>query len=367
MLTVYGVTYDHTTNYGSCLQAYALQTAIERTIVSDEKCIYKLIPVQTLLETSKTDLKGKVKELIYNYYRKQFEGFENKHMKFADVRNMEDLAFLNQQADAFVCGSDVIWNPDYNRNLGVYYLDFAEKYRFSYAASFGKAELGESDLKWIRDKLASFDEISCREKSGVEIIRKNFNRSAEQTVDPVLLLTREDWDRIACDVKKKRTKGYIFVYTTLVNEKLNEFVKKLQKETGLKVIYSAFSINVAVNQKVVKVQAPEEWLGLLKNAEYVVTNSFHATAFSVLYHRKFFTFTKPGKRKGINIRMNDFLENLNLGERMISSVPDRFDLTETDYNEADLKLESLREESIRFLRRNLEKAYRQKMNTKEKR
>ena len=365
MVCIYGITFDHTTNYGSCLQAYALQTAVERIAVLNERCSYRLIPLQTLLEIPPANFIGKIKRFVYRYYRKQFEEFENRYMKFADVKKVEELTLLNRQADVFMCGSDVVWNPDYNRKAGAYYLDFAEKYKFSYAASFGKTEFGEDDYKWIREKLESFDEISCRERSGVEIVRKCLNRSAELVVDPVLLLTKEDWNSIVNgSVNTRRTEKYIFVYLTQKNREFNDFVSKIQKETGLKVIRSAFSINVALDQKVFMVQKPDQWLGLLKNAEYVITNSFHATAFSVLFHKKFFTFTQPGRKKGINIRMHDFLDGLNLGERMISSVPDSLDLTDIDFSEADCKLENMRQESIRFLQRNFENAYRQRNDYK---
>ena len=137
-------------------------------------------------------------------------------------------------------------------------------------------------------------------------------------------------------------------------------MKVLHNKTGLKVIRSAFAPGQVINQRIIQVQKPEEWLQLMRDAEYVITNSFHATAFSVLFHKKFFTFTRPGRKKGINIRMHDFLDGLNLGERMISSVPDSLDLTDLDFSEADCKLENMRQESIRFLQRNLENAYRQK-------
>ena len=127
MVCIYGITFDHTTNYGSCLQAYALQTAVERITVLNERCSYRLIPLQTLLETPPANFAGRIKRIVYWYYRKQFEEFENRYMKFADVKKVEALTLLNQQADAFMCGSDVVWNPDYNRKAGAYYLDFAQK------------------------------------------------------------------------------------------------------------------------------------------------------------------------------------------------------------------------------------------------
>lgn len=362
MLDIYGITFDHTTNYGSCFQAYALQKAIEGMIIENERCEYRLIPILHLSPSRKPDFVQRIKNLFYRLHRIQFRTFEDNNMKFADVNHVKELSLLNNAADGFVCGSDVIWNPDFTGRNGAYYLDFAKKYKFSYAASFGKTELGPEDCEWIKEHLKSFDQISCRERSGVEIVKRCANRSAELVVDPVLLLTENDWNRL---IEKRRSDKYIFVYITHKISGLNAFVKVLHNKTGLKVIRSAFAPGQVINQRIIQVQKPEEWLQLMRDAEYVITNSFHATAFSVLFHKKFFTFIRPGREKGINIRMNDFLEELNLGERMVSSVPDNPDLTDIDFTVADRRLESLRRESLHFLQRNLENIYRQKFSTNE--
>jgi len=362
MLSIYGVTFDHTTNYGTCFQAYALQKTIEGMIIENERCEYRLIPLQRITPSRKPNFEQRIKNVFYSLHRLQFKAFEENNMKYADISHVKELSLLNNAADGFVCGSDVIWNPYFTGRNGAYYLDFAKKYKFSYAASFGKTEFGPEDYEWIKDHLKSFDQISCRERSGVEIVKRCTDRSAELAADPVLLLTKNDWNRL---IGKRRSDKYIFVYITHKIKGLNKFVKLLQKETGLKVIRSAFAPGQVIDQRIIQVQKPEEWLQLLRDAEYVVTNSYHSTVFSVLFHKKFFTFTMPGRKKGINIRMSDFLEDLNLGERMISSVPDHPDLTNIDFSQADRKLESLRRESIGFLQRNLESVYRQKYHTNE--
>ena len=177
MFNIYGVTYDHTTNYGSCLQAYALQTAIEKIRLGEkaEVCRYMLIPLSKLKEYPKwkyTSVFGAANYALNKLHRLPFVTFEHSHMKFAPITSFSQLDALNDTADAFVCGSDVIWRPEYNRNLAAYYLDFAKKYKFSYAASFGRTDIEESLYEVIGQRLSSFDAISVREPFCAEIVRR---------------------------------------------------------------------------------------------------------------------------------------------------------------------------------------------------
>ena len=115
-----------------------------------------------------------------------------------------------------------------------------------------------------------------------------------------------------------------------------------------------------------QIPSPEEWLQLLRDAEYVVTNSFHATAFCIVFHKKFFTVVNGEKNKGINVRMYDFLHTIGLEGRMLNSVPDQIDLSDIDYSNTNKTIEKMREESMSFLRRNLEAAYQQKIESEKK-
>lgn len=356
MLRVCGVTFDHTINYGSCFQAYALQTAIENLQIRGEQCEYGLIPVQTLLDYPvKRSWQRNVIKPILKLHRTQFVPFEKKCMKYVPVSRLTDLPRLNEQMDVFVCGSDVVWNPDFNHGLGAFYLDFAYKYKFSYAASFGKAEIPDEIITSIRPKLSQLNDISVRESSGITLVKQCTGKQATLVADPVLLLNKNDWNKVAEPFTSNEK--YIFVYVTHLNQTIRDFISKLHKKSGLKIVYSAYGPGQALRLGIIQVQKPERWLQQLREAEYVITNSFHATAFSVLFHKKFFTVVHGEKGQGINVRMNDFLNSMGLEDRIFSAVPETIDLNEIQFSEADKKIEALRQKSLDYLQTNLEKAY----------
>ena len=359
MLRVCGVTFDHTTNYGSCFQAYALQTAIEKIRVQGEGCSYQLVPMHKLKDYPKGDLlRSLLVKPFLMLHRTQFVPFEKRYMKFAPVSTLKELPFLNEETDVFVCGSDVIWNPDFNSGVDAYYLDFARKYKFSYAASFGKAEIPEETFGKIGEMLRSFDAISVRETTGREIAARCVDKPIRVVADPVLLLDRDEWDRLLPPLSGEDR--YIFVYVTHLNDTITRFIDELKKVTGLKVVQAINGPKQGLRQGVLQVQKPEEWFRLLKGASFVITNSFHATVFSVLYHKRFFTVVRGNKSASINVRMNDFLNVVGLEDRMFSTVPERFDLGEINFQHADAVIGKMRQESIAFLQENLEAAYTRK-------
>lgn len=364
MLQIYGVTYDHTVNYGSCFQAYALQTAIEKINTNGEHWKYELIPLGFIKSHhTKRNLKRTLIQFFLWLHRHQFATFEKTHMKYAPVERMSDLPSLNNQADAFVCGSDVIWNNDFNFGESAYYLDFARKYKFSYAASFGKADVNEMDFARLAQYFASFDSISIRESSGAEIIKNLYRNPIHVVVDPVCLLTADEWEKICRRTLAK--KKYIFVYSTTplaeLNIKIKRFVAKLEKRTGLKSIWATWPIKNTLKHKRLQIQTPEHWLEQLKDAEYVVTNSFHATMFSLIFHKKFFTVVRGEKDSGVNVRMNDMLKQVSLVDRIYTTIPEVIDTDDIDFDHADRRISALRKEALAFLKDNLEAAYHQKM------
>ncbi len=365
MLRVCGITYDHTNNYGSCLQAYALQKAIENTKLSNgSNCSYQLIPIKTFKEYNHLSMSRLIILPLLRLHHSQFSPFEREFLRFAPVTCLQDLPQLNENTDAFICGSDVIWNPDQNLNLSAFYLDFAKKYKFSYAASYGKAEITDQLLTKVRPYLEEFDAISVREASGAEVVRRCVNKTVRIVSDPVLLLNKDEWNSLI--PQSAPEKGCIFVYITHLSKALKTFLDVLQRKTGLRIVYAAAGPKQALKQGMLQVQKPQRWLQQLRDAEYVVTNSFHATAFSVMFHKKFFTVVNGDKAKGINVRMNDFLNSLGLGDRIFSSVPEEIDVGEVNYSGVDEKIATLREKSLSFLRENLEAAYRQKMELEAK-
>ena len=363
MLRVCGITYDHTVNYGSCLQAYALQEAVRNTkLPNGEKCSYGLIPIRTFKDWPAPMSLARVFLFpMIAFHRTQFSSFEKKHLNFVPVKSIKDLPELNMNADAFVCGSDVIWNPDLNYGLDAFYLDFARKYKFSYAASFGKSEVSNQVIEQTKKHIQSFNSISVREEAGLNILRKCTEKPIKVVCDPVILIDNSKWESLLA--QNTHQERFIFVYITHISSSFKMFLDQLSSTTGLKIVYAAYGPKQALKQGMLQVQTPEKWLHLLHDAEYVVTNSFHATAFSVLFHKKFFTVVKGDKAKGINVRMNDFLNTIGLPDRIFSDIPEQLDLSEIDYAPVDEKIEEMRTESLQFLQKNLEAAYQQKLES----
>lgn len=354
-MKVCGVTYTHSPNYGTCLQAYALGTAIRGIETGGEPCEYEVIPVQMLKDYPINGLADVVIKPFLWWCRLPFRKFYKEKMKYAPVSYLKQLPSLNDRFDAFICGSDVIWSQNFNKGVKAYFLDFATKYKFAYAASFGRADISKPYLDMIRPLVDRLDSIAVREQSGVEITHRCTDKPVETVADPVLLLDRKKWEAVATE--RRDRKPYIFVYVTHINEEINGFVKKLKRQTGLKCVWTVSGPKQAIKKGILQLQSPQRWLRGLMDAEYVVTNSFHATAFSVLFHKKFFTVVHGEKGQGINVRMNDFLNSMELEDRIFSAVPETIDLNEIQFSEADKKIEALRQKSLDYLQTNLEKAY----------
>ena len=371
-MLIYGVTFDSSTNYGSCFQAYALQTSIEKIQINGIPCSYRLIPAKQfpLLRNARAiSHSSLVKRLlmapVWDFHRLQFRSFDKKYMHYAEISRYADLPKLNNSADAFVCGSDVIWNPDQNgERTSYYYLDFARKYKFSYAASFGKSDINAVYLTKITPHLNEFQAISVREESSAITARKCTNIPINIVLDPVLLLSIDDWKALLAT--KKTMDKYIFVYETHFNQTIRDFVKAIQKITGLKVVFHTTGPKQALKKGVLQIAKPEVWLQQLYNASYIVTNSFHATAFSVIFHKDFYTVVSGDKSSGINVRMNDFLKSIGLSDRLYNECPAEILNNTPDFTYADTKIEAMRKESLAFLQHNLEAAYQEMIKSEKK-
>ena len=373
MVKVCGVTFDHTTNYGSCLQAYALQNVIEGMEIGGEKCQYQLIPRRTF-PTKRYKAKNPmvmaklfVLKQLTAYRRKQFASFEDRYMHFANCHNRDELPKLNDLSDAFVCGSDVIWNFSYTKADPIFFLDFAKKYKFSYAASFGKADINydfdgvklpDSPEALYSKYLPTLNAISVREKTGLEIVKRFTNKEAALVCDPVILLDSDDWKRIIPPPKKRGR--YIFAYNTSIKPNFSAFLKRLQQQTGLPVIHVTWTAKDAIKQRCMYCPSPDVWLSDLLNAEYVVTNSFHATAFATIFHKSFYTVMQDGKNSRTNVRLYDFIHEMGLDERIYSSVPANIDLASPKFDHADQRIAQWRDQSLQYLRENLSSALMEK-------
>ena len=353
MVKIGTLTLHYPYNYGSALQAFALQKELEHLGYDSEN--YKIFRFHQYFKRPKT----MISDLVYlrkNLKRRRaFKAFTVSHLKVTKkrYRNSHNLEQLNNCMDAFIVGSDQVWNFECTGGVDlVYFLNFVDSKhkKIAYAPSMGQSDQSERDLKTIKPMLEAFDELSVREKSKQSELERLVDRKFEVVLDPTLLLSRRDYIPLMTSEKEEE---YIFVYLLEPNEELVQYATNLAQRSGLKVVY----ISNITKKQIFKTVAsenvygvgPDEFLTKLHGARYVVTNSFHATIFSILFKKKFVTF----KTKKSFPRMLDLLKRLGLEDRIMSS---NFSMDkDIDFNSVDELLENLKKKSILFLRDALSK------------
>ena len=366
------ITCQHVYNYGATLQAYALQAYLESLGHEVEIIDYRL-PVHVRYEIFTPYPQGRVYEAVRRIpllryvvcpYRnrkmwltwgrkKGFDSFDRHYLHLSPhiYRTIEGLRQNPPYADIYIAGSDQIWNThSENGKSPAYYLDFGPEHvrRVAYAASLATSEIAPGWEEFVKEEVSKFDAVSVREKTGVELLRRLGISNVCQVLDPVFLLSREEWLRMAGMAKgyDKIRHPYVFLYDFLGNDnKIRGFAKRMAKECGLKIVsvndferrdYADININDA---------GPLEFLSLLSGAQCVISNSFHATAFSVIFQKDFYTFGLVGHHN--SSRMTDFLSGLGLGGRY---NPQSMPGSDLDYVKASGLLEEQIDESKPFLK-----------------
>lgn len=243
--------------------------------------------------------------------KKNFDEFEKRYLPLTKkcYRSNEELKESPPFADVYLAGSDQIWNTLFqNGRDPAFYLDFAPKssVKASYAASFATEDIleewKESTKRWLNE----LDFISVRESSGMNIIRKLGINNGKLVMDPVFLLENGFWEKLISEYSAKE--AYLLLYDFDGNVDINEYAKKIAEERSLQ-IYSIF--NTPIADCCCMDTGPLEFLQLVYNAEYVISNSFHATAFAIIFEKPFAVFERKEK---INTRLLDLLNMLNLCE-----------------------------------------------------
>lgn len=353
-------------NYGSILQAYATQKAIEKLGHESEIINYVRYDEQgknisdTMLRRNKKwnsniILRSIYKILqtpVYNGTYKAFEKFRNGFLKESEqlYSSDEDLRML-PEADVYCTGSDQVWgiigNVDYDKN---YFLDFASgKKCISYAASFGKSDLSEKLKQDLSNLLKKYSSVLVREKSAKELLG-NFGVKAEQVLDPTLLLNKEEWEKVT-DNSIKDT-GYVLIYQLHNNKKLEKYAKEFADRTGRKLIRISVSwLYMFKSGKLVYLPTPGEFLGYFKNCDYVITDSFHATVFSIIFNKEFVDVLP----KGTGTRIVSLLEILGLENRVVDDYND-FSIIDKmiDYTLVKKKLKQEQIKSLELLKDSIE-------------
>lgn len=351
------------TNYGSLLQALATQKVIEKMgyeceivnyIREDESYSKHEI---TLLKNKPNWYNNPIKRMAYLLLRqpesilagKKFEKVRNNVLNLSELYvTKKELHNNPPKADIYMTGSDQVWGPVENGSYdSSYCLSFASENskKISYAASFGHTDMTEKLSKYFQKYLDEYNHIAVREESAVEII-KELGYEAKQVLDPTLLMNAEEWDEY---VGEKINGRYVLVYQLHNDKSLGEYAKKVAKAKGIPLIRVSVSMH-QINRPGKLVWAPDmgTFLSYIKNAECMITDSFHGTAFAINFNTPFVEVL-PNNNTGT--RNMSILKLTGLSERILRNRDDiELANQKIDFSYANKILDNERKKSNEILK-----------------
>ena len=370
--------YHNNYNFGGLLQAYALPTALRKYLgVSAEQIDYVFEPEEIeIKETSSVfgviyKIGGTVFNILernnFNKRKKSFEQFikEIPHSnKIYEYGNIIDS--LNEY-NAFICGGDQIWNdckkmPWFSMNdSSVFTLQFVPKQikKIAYAPSMAVLDLTDEFKQQFSVGVNRLDRVSVREKRSLAILKELANKPVTVAVDPVLLLKESDWFQ---EIKYlKKNKKYILCYLLSDSISQRKAATKLAKELNCKIITFPHILANMVRKCDLffgdihdYTSGPREFVSLIKNAEMVITDSFHACVFSMIFKTPFAVFERviTGKKGNMNSRIYDFLEEYHLENQLVTEkeLADMKEIPKIDFTYAHEHWVKRREESLEYLK-----------------
>lgn len=357
------------TNYGGILQAYALQTVLERMghevyLIDRQKYPIHLPLWKAPLSYSKRILKNIIGKPCTIFYERQYnieypiesqntDIFINKYIRFIKAKHLKDLQSV--RLDAIVVGSDQVWRPVYDKHIENAYLKFASNWdikRVAYAASFGtdEWEYSKSQTLICKNLIRQFDAVSVREQSGIDMCRRYFDVEAEHVLDPTFLLNAEDYIHLFKDSKVPQNRGNLLCYILDNSLEKEALITKIAKEKQL----IPFIVNSNVEDKSLKLESRiqpsvEQWLRGFYDAEFVVTDSFHGCVFSIIFNKPFIVF--GNYKRGLS-RFTSLLGMFGLENRFITQ---KTDLTnEIEWERVKSVLRKRKSQSESFLKQSLD-------------
>lgn len=361
------LTFQDANNYGASLQLYSLYKKIEELGFKPEVINYKCPGL--ILQFEKKTLKNSsgIKNYIaHNIYimlrKKRAQNFQlfRKRMVFSNACDNKAISYECKNFEKVIVGSDQVWNPVCSKADRVYLLDFCipNEKKYCYAPSFGTTNNFDAFGKNAADCLLTINNLSCREMSGKEFVTKTLHIPCEVVLDPVFFGGGDFWG-----IAKKHcsNNNYIFLYNLRNSKRLVAFTKELSRTTGLKVIvinYSMRSELITLGRFIhLENGGPEEFVNLIYNASYVVTDSFHATAFSILFEKAFYVdYVDDNSDNNTNSRMSSLLGMLGMEDRVILNTK-KININQPKFTNAKEKLEGLIEASHLYLSKILSKKH----------
>ena len=361
-------------NYGAELQAFATQKILQMMGYDAEIIDYlfyknprhKRTPLSA--PTAKMSMRKHLKERLYpivanwkalkfrNAQSKRDEKFEQFHRDNTKqsecYRTLDELKAAKLDYDVIMSGSDQVWNPGIYSSLDPYLLRFGtrEMKRIAYASSFGVSNVPDDVVEYYRESLSDYSAIGVREDKAVDLVKRLSGKNARQVLDPTLLLNREQWMQVAKPVQLPYKK-YILIYELANVPYIKQLALHISKETGLPIVRICKNASVEdVEPEITNIidAGPAEFLSLFDRAEYVVTNSFHGTAFSINFGRNFYTVIPNGKDN--NSRQRSILKLMGCEERLVKEGSSFPKIIPAETDKIGNRLDAERINSLNFLK-----------------
>lgn len=369
-------------NFGSQLQAYATQLLFDKLGIKNEticidglkreinKAKYKYFLSKIFDGQVVADKLSTVKKLLAKIFKRDyalnmnerndaFRLFEKEKFHLSRVfKSKRELKKYAYDYSAFVVGSDQLWLPS-NIEADYYTLNFVptDICKISVSTSFGVASLPNKQAKKAKTFLNRFDYISVREKTGQSLVKKITGKDATVVCDPTLMFSSDEWS-CQLPVERYSDEPYIFCYFLGNNPEQREWVKKVKKETGFKIIQLQHCDEYIKSDESFPDEAPFhvgpiEFVQLIRDAEFVFTDSFHCSVFSILFEKKFFVFRRYSKDSIVstNGRIYSLLSQVELEGRLLyatESVEKKI-VEDINYSIVKEKLSDLRAASYAWL------------------
>lgn len=316
-------------NYGANLTAYALQQLIKDSFLLDN-----------------SDFQQNLRDSAQNFH----QIFAKNYLKTSTIcRNTSSFLNLNKNCNIFIVGSDQVFRPHLNKRISdTFLLEFAnvKTKKIAFSASFGKDkesflnETSKEKLQQIKSSLKTFDFISVREKSGVEICKDVFDVDSELIIDPVFILEKSKYDNLIHNSKKDFSGKIVSCMFEKKDNALDKFLKDKYKKNVIELWASNLSV--------------EDWLNAIKNCDFLVTNSYHAMCFAIIFNKPFIALSKD---MGASARFESLFEMLNIKDQSINDIKEIYErncIFEVDYDVVNKLIEEERQRGLDFLKMALE-------------
>lgn len=358
------LTFHRAHNYGAMLQAYALHKVLKDRGHDVEFISYRHPQIENAYKPFLWSyIKGKgictnmrnLLSVLLTFPRrlkryKSFVSFSKKYIPESKAYSKNELLSIQLPYDIVFFGSDQIWTT---RFLGTFddvfwgEIHLKRGKKIAYAPSMELSHLTEKEKKYIRKHIKNFDGISARETQMSELLETITGVCVPSVLDPTILCRKNDYDTIVASSKRLPSEPYILVYQVGHYRQVDEIAKKVSEYLNCEIIEIGSDVLLHRTSSYKDVYGPEDFVALIANAKFVVSCSFHGTAFSVNFHKPFYSVLI----KGIDSRATSFLSQVGLMQRGLRDVEDVNveSLLNIDYAKVDVYINKMREASMNYI------------------